>query len=124
MKSPLIILFTLTILSSCSLLVTKQDVNALLTNMDPEVKLEIEQIISASSNGSKVNISETAFLANSLLIIEQNSAMKEKYKNDRTVTKPIHYRLTISDNGQCFIQDNNTKLQWFLFKGQCIAESK
>ena len=58
MKSPLIIFFTLTILSSCFLLVTKQDVNALLTNMDPEVKLEIEQIISASSNGSKVNISE------------------------------------------------------------------
>lgn len=124
MKSPLIIFFTLTILSSCFLLVTKQDVNALLTNMDPEVKLEIEQIISASSNGSKVNISETAFLTNSLLIIEQNPAMKEKYKNDRTSPKPIHYRLTISDNGQCFIQDNNTKLQWFLFKGQCIAESK
>jgi len=123
MKSPLIIFFTLTILSGCFLLLAKQDVNALLTNMDPEVKLEIEQIISASSNGSKVNVSETAFLENSLLIIEQNPVMKEKYKNDRTAIKPIHYRLTISDNGQCFIQDKNTKLQWFLFKGQCKAES-
>jgi len=122
MKSIVINVITIGLLSGCFLLRDKPDTYALLTNMTPEVKLEIEQIIRAASGGQKIIISETAFTMDSLLIMERNSLSKMKHTNDRTKKSPNHYRLIISDNGQCFISDESTKLQWFLFKSHCKIE--
>ena len=122
MKTIAFNLITIIMLSGCFLLPAKRDTHALLINMTPEVKLEIEQIISATSGGQKIIISETTFTKDSLLIMERSPLSGKRHTNDRTKNPPNHYRLIISDNGQCFISDESTKLQWFLFKGHCKVE--
>ena len=111
------------LLSGCFLLSAKRYNSALLLNMNPDVKLEIEQIISASSGGRDVTISDETFITNSLLTVESNASNMIPYPNDRTKENPDQYELIMSDNGQCFINERKTKLQWFLFKAKCtIAE--
>ena len=109
-------------LSGCFLLPIKRYQSALLLDMNAEVKLEIEQIISASSGGQNIVISDDTFITNSLLTIELNASNEVPYPNDRTKKKPKQYELIISDNGQCFINDKKTELQWFLFKAECTLE--
>ena len=84
MKTIAFNLITIIMLSGCFLLPAKRDTHALLINMTPEVKLEIEQIISATSGGQKIIISETAFTKDSLLIMERRPLSGKRHTNDRT----------------------------------------
>jgi len=106
-------------LSSCFLLPQKNYIPALLVEMTPEIKVEIEQIIISASNGTKSTISENAFINENLLIIERNRPSDPKFNLGRILSWPDRYELIISDNGQCFIRHRKTKLQWFLFKAKC-----
>ena len=112
-------LFLCCFLSSCFLLPQKNYIPALLVEMTPEIKIEIEQIITSASNGTKSTISDNAFKDESLIIIERNKPSNSKFKLGRILSWPDRYQLIISDNGQCFIRHSKTKLQWFLFKAKC-----
>ncbi len=112
-------LFLCCFLSSCFLLPQKNYIPALLVEMTPEIKIEIEQIITSASNGTKSTISDNAFKDESLIIIERNKPSNSKFNLGRILSWPDRYQLIISDNGQCFIRHSKTKLQWFLFKAKC-----
>jgi len=112
-------LFLCYFLSGCFLLPQRNYIPALLNEMTPEIKIEIEQIITSASNGTKTIISENAFKNENLLIIERNRPSGSKFNLGRILSWPDRYELIISDNGQCFIRHSKTKLQWFLFKAKC-----
>ena len=85
------------------------------------IKQKLVKDVKDFSNQNIV-ISDDTFITNSLLTIELNASNEVPYPNDRTKKKPKQYELIISDNGQCFINDKKTELQWFLFKAECTLE--
>jgi hypothetical protein len=116
-------ILTLTLISlaliACSSLAQNGYKSAVLIEITPEIKLEIEQIITAASNGSKARLADNVFTNQSILLIEKNRPHNSNINIKRIYNEPDMYELIISDNGQCFISHTETKLQWFLFKAKC-----
>ncbi len=106
-------------LTACSSLAQNGYKSAVLIEMTPEIKLEIEQIITAASNGSKARLADNVFMNQSTLLMEKNRPHNSNINIMRIYNEPDIYELIISDNGQCFISHTETKLQWFLFKAKC-----
>ena len=119
MKNILILAFISFTLTGCSSLTQDRYKSAVLIEITPEIKLEIEQIITAASNGSKARLADNVFMNQSTLLMEKNRPHNSNINIMRIYNEPDIYELIISDNGQCFISHTETKLQWFLFKAKC-----
>ena len=111
MKNILILAFISFTLTGCSSLTQDRYKSAVLIEITPEIKLEIEQIITAASNGSKARLADNIFTNQSTLSIEKNRPHNSNINIKRIYNEPDIYELIISDNGQCFISHIETKLQ-------------
>ena len=96
--------------------------SALIEEMTPEAKKEIEQVLSAASKRTIRGLSENIFMTDSVVVLEKNRPQDFEISSIRIMTKPDRYELILNKNGQCFIRHDETNLQWFLFKAKCVSQ--
>ena len=106
----------------CTSLAERDYVSALIEEMTPEAKKEIEQVLSAASKRTIRGLSENIFMTDSVVVLEKNRPQDFKISSIRIMTKPDRYELILNKNGQCFIRHDETNLQWFLFKAKCVSQ--
>jgi hypothetical protein len=106
----------------CTSLAERDYSSALIEEMTPETKKEIEQVLSAASKRTIRGLSENIFMTDSVVVLEKNRPQDSKIRSIRIMTKPDRYELILNKNGQCFIRHHETNLQWFLFKAKCVSQ--
>ena len=106
----------------CTSLGERDYSSALIEEMTPEAKKEIEQILSAASKRTISGLSENIFMTDSVVVLEKNRPQDFEISSIRIMTKPDRYELILNKNGQCFIRHDETNLQWFLFKAKCVSQ--
>ena len=106
----------------CTSLAERDYSSALIEEMTPETKKEIEQVLSAASKRTIRGLSENIFMTDSVVVLEKNRPQDSKIRSIRIMTKPDRYELILNKNGQCFIRHDETNLQWFLFKAKCVSQ--
>ena len=106
----------------CTSLAERDYNSALIDEMTPEAKKEIEQVLSAASNRTIRGLSENIFMTDSIVVLENNRPQDSEIRSIRIMTKPDRYELILNKNGQCFIRHDETNLQWFLFKAKCVSQ--
>ena len=106
----------------CTSLAERDYSSALLEEMTPEAKKEIEQVLSAASKRTIRGLSENIFMTDSVVVLEKNRPQDFEISSIRIMTKPDRYELILNKNGQCFIRHDETNLQWFLFKAKCVSQ--
>lgn len=106
----------------CTSLAERDYVSALIEEMTPEAKKEIEQVLSAASKRTIRGLSENIFMTDSVVVLEKNRPQDFEISSIRIMTKPDRYELILNKNGQCFIRHDETNLQWFLFKAKCVSQ--
>ena len=107
---------------SCTSLAERDYSSALIEEMTPEAKKEIEQVLSAASKRTISGLSENIFMTDSVVVLEKNRPQDSEISSIRIMTKPDRYELILNKNGQCFIRHDETNLQWFLFKAKCVSQ--
>ena len=107
--------------SGCTSLAERDYSSALIEEMTPEAKKEIEQVLSAASKRIIRGLSENIFMTDSVVVLEKNRPQDFEISSIRIMTKPDRYELILNKNGQCFIRHDETNLQWFLFKAKCVS---
>ena len=121
LKRNLIILFSL-FNCGCSPLAERDYNSALIEDMTPEAKKEIEQVLSAASKRIIRGLSDNIFMTDSILVLEKGRPQDSEISSIRIMTKPDRYELILNKNGQCFIRHVETNLQWFLFNAKCVSQ--
>ena len=106
----------------CTSLAESDYGSALIEEMTPEAKKEIEQVLSAASKRTISGLSENIFMTDSVVVLEKNRPQDIEISSIRIMTKPDRYELILNKNGQCFIRHDETNLQWFLFKAKCVSQ--
>ena len=106
----------------CTSLAERDYGSALIEEMTPEAKKEIEHVLSAASKRTIRGLSENIFMTDSVVVLEKNRPQDSKIRSIRIMTKPDRYELILNKNGQCFIRHDETNLQWFLFKAKCVSQ--
>lgn len=106
----------------CTSLGERDYSSALIEEMTPEAKKEIEQVLSAASKRTIKGLSENIFMTDSIVVLEKNRPQDSEIRSIRIMTKPDRYELILNKNGQCFIRHDETNLQWFLFKAKCVSQ--
>ena len=106
----------------CTSLAERDYDSALIEEMTPEAKKEIEQVLSAASKRTISGLSENIFMTDSVVVLEKNRPQDFEINSIRIMTKPDRYELILNKNGQCFIRHDETNLQWFLFKAKCVSQ--
>lgn len=106
----------------CTSLAERDYGSALIEEMTPEAKKEIEQVLSAASKRTISGLSENIFMTDSVVVLEKNRPQDFEISSIRIMTKPDRYELILNKNGQCFIRHDETNLQWFLFKAKCVSQ--
>ena len=106
----------------CTSLAERDYSSALIEEMTPEVKKEIEQVLSAASKRTIRGLSENIFMTDSVVVLGKNRPQDFEISSIRIMTKPDRYELILNKNGQCFIRHDETNLQWFLFKAKCVSQ--
>ena len=106
----------------CTSLAERDYSSALIEEMTPEAKKEIEQVLSAASKRTIRGLSENIFMTDSVVVLEKNRPQDFEISSIRIMTKPDRYELILNKNGQCFIRHDETNLQWFLFKAKCVSQ--
>jgi len=106
----------------CTSLAERDYSSALIEEMTPEAKKEIEQVLSAASKRTIRGLSENIFMTDSVVVLEKNRPQDFEIRSIRIMTKPDRYELILNKNGQCFIRHDETNLQWFLFKAKCVSQ--
>ena len=106
----------------CTSLAERDYSSALIEEMTPEAKKEIEQVLSAASKRTIKGLSENIFMTDSVVVLEKNRPQDFEISSIRIMTKPDRYELILNKNGQCFIRHDETNLQWFLFKAKCVSQ--
>ena len=106
----------------CTSLAERDYSSALIEEMTPETKKEIEQVLSAASKRTISGLSENIFMTDSVVVLEKNRPQDSEIRSIRIMTKPDRYELILNKNGQCFIRHDETNLQWFLFKAKCVSQ--
>ena len=106
----------------CTSLAERDYNSALIEEMTPEAKKEIEQVLSAASKRTIRGLSENIFMTDSVVVLEKNRPQDFEISSIRIMTKPDRYELILNKNGQCFIRHDETNLQWFLFKAKCVSQ--
>tara|TARA_B100000609_G_scaffold85394_1_gene68140 strand:- start:1358 stop:1729 length:372 start_codon:yes stop_codon:yes gene_type:complete len=106
----------------CTSLAERDYSSALIEEMTPETKKEIEQVLSAASKRTIRGLSENIFMTDSVVVLEKNRPQDSEIRSIRIMTKPDRYELILNKNGQCFIRHDETNLQWFLFKAKCVSQ--
>lgn len=106
----------------CTSLAERDYSSALIEEMTPEAKKEIEQVLSAASKRTISGLSENIFMTDSVVVLEKNRPQDFEIRSIRIMTKPDRYELILNKNGQCFIRHDETNLQWFLFKAKCVNQ--
>mgnify|MGYP003307416797 FL=1 len=106
----------------CTSLAERDYSSALIEEMTPEAKKEIEQVLSAASKRTIRGLSENIFMTDSVVVLEKNRPQDFEISSIRLMTKPDRYELILNKNGQCFIRHDETNLQWFLFKAKCVSQ--
>ena len=106
----------------CTSLPERDYSSALIEEMTPEAKKEIEQVLSAASKRTISGLSENIFMTDSVVVLEKNRPQDFEISSIRIMTKPDRYELILNKNGQCFIRHDETNLQWFLFKAKCVSQ--
>ena len=106
----------------CTSLAERDYSSALIEEMTPETKKEIEQVLSAASKRTIRGLSENIFMTDSVVVLEKNRPQDFEISSIRIMTKPDRYELILNKNGQCFIRHDETNLQWFLFKAKCVSQ--
>ena len=106
----------------CTSLAERDYSSALIEEMTPETKKEIEQVLSAASKRTIKGLSENIFMTDSIVVLEKNRPQDSEIRSIRIMTKPDRYELILNKNGQCFIRHDETNLQWFLFKAKCVSQ--
>ena len=106
----------------CTSLAERDYSSALIEEMTPEAKKEIEQVLSAASKRTIRGLSENIFMTDSVVVLEKNRPQGFEISYIRIMTKPDRYELILNKNGQCFIRHDETNLQWFLFKAKCVNQ--
>ena len=106
----------------CTSLAERDYSSALIEEMTPEAKKEIEQVLSAASKRTISGLSENIFMTDSVVVLEKNRPQDFEISSIRIMTKPDRYELILNKNGQCFIRHDETNLQWFLFKAKCVSQ--
>ena len=106
----------------CTSLAERDYSSALIEEMTPEAKKEIEQVLSAASKRTIRGLSENIFMTDSIVVLEKNRPQDSEIRSIRIMTKPDRYELILNKNGQCFIRHDETNLQWFLFKAKCASQ--
>ena len=106
----------------CTSLAERDYSSALIEEMTPETKKEIEQVLSAASKRTIRGLSENIFMTDSVVVLEKNRPQDSEISSIRIMTKPDRYELILNKNGQCFIRHDETNLQWFLFKAKCVSQ--
>lgn len=106
----------------CTSLAERDYNSALIEEMTPEAKKEIEQVLSAASKRTISGLSENIFMTDSVVVLEKNRPQDFEISSIRIMTKPDRYELILNKNGQCFIRHDETNLQWFLFKAKCVSQ--
>ena len=106
----------------CTSLAERDYSSALIEEMTPETKKEIEQVLSAASKRTIRGLSENIFMTDSVVVLEKNRPQDSEIRSIRIMTKSDRYELILNKNGQCFIRHDETNLQWFLFKAKCVSQ--
>jgi len=106
----------------CTSLAERDYGSALIEEMTPEAKKEIEHVLSAASKRTIRGLSENIFMTDSVVVLEKNRPQDFEISSIRIMTKPDRYELILNKNGQCFIRHDETNLQWFLFKAKCVSQ--
>lgn len=106
----------------CTSLAERDYSSALIEEMTPEAKKEIEQVLSAASKRTIRGLSENIFMTDSVVVLEKNRPQDSEIRSIRIMTKSDRYELILNKNGQCFIRHDETNLQWFLFKAKCVSQ--
>ena len=106
----------------CTSLGERDYSSALIEEMAPEAKKEIEHVLSAASKRTIRGLSENIFMTDSVVVLEKNRPQDFEISSIRIMTKPDRYELILNKNGQCFIRHDETNLQWFLFKAKCVSQ--
>ena len=106
----------------CTSLAERDSGSALIEEMTPEAKKEIEQVLSAASKRTISGLSENIFMTDSVVVLEKNRPQDFEIRSIRIMTKPDRYELILNKNGQCFIRHDETNLQWFLFEAKCVSQ--
>ena len=106
----------------CTSLAERDYSSALIEEMTPEAKKEIEKVLSAASKRTIRGLSENIFMTDSVVVLEKNRPQDFEISSIRIMTKPDRYELILNKNGQCFIRHDETNLQWFLFKAKCVSQ--
>ena len=106
----------------CTSLAERDYSSALIEEMTPEAKKEIEHVLSAASKRTIRGLSENIFMTDSVVVLEKNRPQDSEIRSIRIMTKPDRYELILNKNGQCFIRHDETNLQWFLFKAKCVSQ--
>ena len=106
----------------CTSLGERDYTSALIEEMTPEAKKEIEQVLSAASKRTIKGLSENIFMTDSIVVLEKNRPQDSEIRSIRIMTKPDRYELILNKNGQCFIRHDETNLQWFLFKAKSVSQ--
>lgn len=107
-------------LSSCVMPDQRTYVPAILINSEPKATKILEDIISTSLHGTEITLSKTAFIHDSIIIIEPTKiqSIEQPQLIGRNSRHPEKYQL-ILDGGQCFLLHDKTQLTWHLGNLKC-----
>ena len=80
----------------CTSLAERDYGSALIEEMTPEAKKEIEQVLSAASKRTISGLSENIFMTDSVVVLEKNRPQDSKIRSIRIMTKPDRYELILN----------------------------
>jgi hypothetical protein len=119
------ILFACVTVSACQMTVAPVAHAAVLTNPGAEVTQEISQALTAMTGFSSVALAAQDLTQSSELVIERKhqKTVKGELIQGRDLELPQRFQL-VSQNGQCWLVHQTTKLRTLLKKAQCRVEDK
>ena len=80
----------------CTSLGERDYSSALIEEMTPEAKKEIEQVLSAASKRTIKGLSENIFMTDSIVVLEKNRSQDSEIRSIRIMTKPDRYELILT----------------------------
>ena len=120
MKNKYLLISSLLALFACKTITTVEPVEALLVDMNEDIKLQITKIVSDSMAGKSVRIADSVFSADSRMSVATNmtTTFEGNPINGRVTERPQHYQLML--RGQdCYILHEETGAEYPLLDVAC-----
>lgn len=120
MKNKYLLISSLLALFACKTITTVEPVDALLVDMNEDIKLQITKIVSDSMAGKSVRIADSVFSSDSRMSVATNmtTTFEGNPINGRVTDMPQHYQLML--RGQdCYILHEETGAEYPLLDVAC-----